>query len=671
MDTGDEDEADAAVATTAAAGQGTLLVGAGASPTAGAVASPTAGGVTAGGATSSRQAGATSSRQAGAGATSSRASSRQALGATEGDTDAAAAAAATTDGDVIDPIIDPIATTPIHYTRETTPRDDELIEMNKNCFLLTKKGKPRLPSSAKKAKNDFVSKVIHAVTDSRLTTEQQVLVLHEAMKRKELRAIGVSAGLVIPGSATEVDVRVMDNIRTSIKTARKTNDLHGRPTDDIRSVVQSIVLATLQPPNVEKTEKTPSQQQVAHALGMPLTTYQRTVKAVKDNRVALEYRDRNTIFSQVVKSKGWTKIDSDIRDAVHEWIRKHLMVIESPIMNDMVRIPDPQDNTKTIKTSKLLLSISVRELHNNMVKLLDVAKSPAGDVLISDTKLRQILPKQIRRMSKRHKEMCGCIFCLGMRYYQSDYNRFKKTLLKKLQEDQRMQPVGSNERDLATIRYSTYKLEMQDHPKAKHAVQCIQCKPVSDWDDDDLVHINCAYGWCEMCPVFQLPKTESELTTAGPLISFHSYEKRTVCSFHDILSQSQTECAICNEKQEGEPKGKLSKKTKLTHARLDFLSFFDDHYLPALHKFKQHRFQYILLSKNHTGSDSKDIVAGEVWSQRDFSERLTLQFNHQAQLEYYSGGATISIEGVAVQFFRQGDAKSTMEFHSCFSDGKL
>ena len=47
------------------------------------------------------------------------------------------------------------------------------------------------------------------------------------MKRKEVRAIGVSAGLVIPGSATEVDVRVMDNIRTSIKTARKTNDLHG------------------------------------------------------------------------------------------------------------------------------------------------------------------------------------------------------------------------------------------------------------------------------------------------------------------------------------------------------------------------------------------------------------------------------------------------------------
>ena len=110
-----------------------------------------------------------------------------------------------------------------------------------------------------------------------------------------------------------------------------------------------------------------------------------------------------TQFSQVVKSKGWTKVDLALRNAVHDWIRKHPMVVESPIMNDMVRIPDPNDETKTIRTSKLLLSISVRELHNDMLELLAVAKSPEGDILISDTKLRQILPKQLRRMSAQHK----------------------------------------------------------------------------------------------------------------------------------------------------------------------------------------------------------------------------------------------------------------------------
>ena len=293
--------------------------------------------------------------------------------------------------------------TPIQYTRETTPNEDELIAFNKNCYLITKTGQTRLPSSAKRIKNMYVSKLASAVTDSRLTEEQQVFTLNEAMKRKKVRPIAVSAGVVVPGSMLDIERHVMINIRACIKTARKTNNRRGRPTDDIRSVVQSIVLATLDPPNFETTEKTPTRREVARALGMPLTTYQYILKSVVDKRIALEYRDRNTVFSQVVKSKGWTKVDLALRNAVHDWIRKHPMVVESPIMNDMVRIPDPNDETKTIRTSKLLLSISVRELHNDMLELLAVAKSPEGDILISDTKLRQILPKQLRRMSAQHK----------------------------------------------------------------------------------------------------------------------------------------------------------------------------------------------------------------------------------------------------------------------------
>ena len=94
-----------------------------------------------------------------------------------------------------------------------------------------------------------------------------------------------------------------------------------------------------------------------------------------------------------MKSRGWTKVDLALQNKVHDWIQKHEYVVESPIMNDMVCIPDPNDETKTIKTSKLLLSISVRELHNYLLKHLDAAKTPDGEVLISDTKLRKILPK--------------------------------------------------------------------------------------------------------------------------------------------------------------------------------------------------------------------------------------------------------------------------------------
>ena len=125
---------------------------------------------------------------------------------------------------------------------------------------------------------------------------------------------------------------------------------------------------------------------------------------------------------------------------------------------------------------------------------------------------------------------------------------------------------------------------MQDHPKAKHAMQCIQCKPIGNCDNDGLVHINCADGWCEQCLVFQLPKIESELTVADPLISLQSHEKVSICSVHTTLTQGATECVECNKNREGELKGKLSKRTKLIHNRSKFLCFFNDHYLPSLRK---------------------------------------------------------------------------------------
>ena len=60
------------------------------------------------------------------------------------------------------------------------------------------------------------------------------------------------------------------------------------------------------------------------------------------------------------------------------------------------------------------------------------------------------------------------------------------------------------------------------------------------------------------------------------------------------------------------------------------------------------------MSKNHTGKDRRNITTGEVWTPRDFAERLTLRFNKEAQLEHLGGGRTVSQEGVAVDFFSSG-----------------
>ena len=73
-------------------------------------------------------------------------------------------------------------------------------------------------------------------------------------------------------------------------------------------------------------------------------------------------------------------------------------------------------------------------------------------------------------------------------------------------------------------------------------------------------------------------------------------------------------------------------------------------------KFKKLRFLYItIVSKNYTGRDGQSIMPSQVYSHRDFSECLKLEFNNQVQEEYYAGGATVSLEGFAVKFFPTGD----------------
>ena len=68
---------------------------------------------------------------------------------------------------------------------------------------------------------------------------------------------------------------------------------------------------------------------------------------------------------------------------------------------------------------KLLLRISVRELHNILVSDpndggLKEAKDEDDNIIINDAILRALLPPQLKQMSSRYNFMCGydcCIFC--------------------------------------------------------------------------------------------------------------------------------------------------------------------------------------------------------------------------------------------------------------------
>ena len=70
---------------------------------------------------------------------------------------------------------------------------------------------------------------------------------------------------------------------------------------------------------------------------------------------------------------------------------------------------------------KLLLQVSVRKLHNNLVGDpnyggLNEARDENNYIIISDSTLRTLLPPQLKQISEQYRVVCGCECCI---YYKS------------------------------------------------------------------------------------------------------------------------------------------------------------------------------------------------------------------------------------------------------------
>ena len=138
----------------------------------------------------------------------------------------------------------------------------------------------------------------------------------------------------------------------------------------------------------------PSKTQLADTIGIPRPTYNRIRKLNQCRRDLLQLQGgdsnsipKGTIFSHVVKSKGWTKVNKELEEKVHSFIENHPNAVQSPIMNDCVSVRDKADPIKVEKIPKLLLQVSIQELHNDLIDQLPEA-SEDGIQLVSDSKLR-------------------------------------------------------------------------------------------------------------------------------------------------------------------------------------------------------------------------------------------------------------------------------------------
>ena len=89
------------------------------------------------------------------------------------------------------------------------------------------------------------------------------------------------------------------------------------------------------------------------------------------------------------------------------------------------------------RVPKILISISIRELHNDMLKHpseggLEGARDANGNAVISGTALRDNLPFKLKALRERHKKVFGCEICTIIIKYHNTLKLFRYKMLKQL-----------------------------------------------------------------------------------------------------------------------------------------------------------------------------------------------------------------------------------------------
>jgi hypothetical protein len=570
------------------------------------------------------------------------------------------------------------------------------VVLDYDAFAHNKNGTTRSQAASRKAKSRAVLGIIKSIETSG-TIAQQALALNNAMGHPRITLVGKTAGFAnLVESATAI--YQVEQAKKMVSLALTTNHSKGHCDADKASFVESVLTSFAASPDISVTRrKQPSLRDRIRSIGLPFETGRRILYKAKKKRQNLKAApvinntDTRLCWSRTKSRKATRGISADVRAKLIRWIVDHPHVIPSPISNDTLLVFNPVTQTKE-RVAKLLLEIPVRELHNDLIKTvldggLAEAKSENGNVLISDTVLRNSLPPQLRPATERQKIMCGCEVCLSIRSHQSSLNAWRSRHARTMEADASAQP-DAQLRVAGQVRAASYKLEVFRnegpwHPKPSDAIAEIQCN-ARPYVGITHPHWMCVLGRCVNCPAYPVPQIESNFLDTAPSISFHQYVLYSKCTQHGSLQLYAKECAACNNLGEGTKKGKIQTRKHLTLLTRSIGVFMEDFYLPALQKYKYHIAYVIILSKRFCGtmrdSNFKKIPLS-VKTRRDYAERLSAVFTLEVQSGHFGNSRSLSIEGSSVETFSAAeidrfdsgevllsDLSQKMQFHSHFSD---
>jgi hypothetical protein len=442
---------------------------------------------------------------------------------------------------------------------------------------------------------------------------------------------------------------------------------------------------TESPDNGIKKKNRISQTQMSKSLGLNPSQGKRLFSRSRKRRQSLIENPGHGTWSQKTKRKGHSKITGSVKIKLRNWIVNHPHVIASPIVNDTLFVQNPITKVKE-RVGKLLLEVPVRELHNDLIEPPErggfVEAWQDGKVIISDTSLRRLLPKELRPATERHKQMCCCETCMSPRMLQSSLNAFRPRWSKRLTAEAEVTGELGDKSLAKDYQEKVLPCGSAWHPKPRDVLPLIQCpNPVINVEHPSWC---CVLRRCLNCPKYPIPIPERGLDDNAPFIKFHFYVNFTKCSRHGVMTLNAKKCTACENQGADEKNGKISTRKELTLLNRPIGIFFRDFYLPALEKYAHHIAHVKILSKSDCGimrQSTFEETPGDLKTRHDYAERLSAVFADEVQSSHFGNGRSLSIEGSKVesfdsmdlQAFMRGDTPATemvpsMEFHSHFSN---
>eukprot|EP00978_Attheya_sp_CCMP212_P034636 scaffold146167_cov65-Attheya_sp.AAC.1 len=464
------------------------------------------------------------------------------------------------------------------------------------------------------------------------SNEDRRCALMIALKHKSLKNMFAQAGAIISKEYTTAIHHQKQ--QTKMIAVAKSNGNSRKQTEDCKTFVTTNLVSIVSPPG--KKGQKHKLKGIQSILGCSRSTAQCTRNRVSAKRAHLVLSmPTNKTVKWAVKPRivCTKKVDDALIQKVVAWVLRNSNIRESPIVRDTLLIAEDSDGVKT-RVPKLLLECSVCELHNELISptleggLEEAKDRVTGEVIISDTMVRSIMPAQIRRIQEHHKQMCGCDYCNTAASMQSSLNAWRKTKVKTLTKG--LESVHPSRRRVtleATVQlYSdfVYPQGEQRHIRASLAAASMMCTPT---EEHGLPKSSCVLRKCEDCGPLVNHDTETDVSEGAPIIQFNTYLKQ----------------------------GKITFRKKLFKLEKKIGEFHLDYYLPSIDRLVYHQSYYKIPGKNNVAAIRQHAFQsspGSIVTRSDYAEKFSFAPDGQLQGEYFSNNRSLSMEGCCLDHFK-------------------